>query len=145
MWTNLLYISHNYILVHLSCHSITKTKQDVSFSHGQVKDHGDWGSGRSPLSTPRYAPTAFCQDSIVVWLVRLMPAQDPGNLGMVNALDEGAEESHFVWLLQAPSTSESVNRWWSYEEWRLSTSFGWRSHEAPRGAALKMLPNGALI
>jgi hypothetical protein len=27
MWTNLLCISHNHILVHLSCHSITKTKQ----------------------------------------------------------------------------------------------------------------------
>jgi hypothetical protein len=27
LWTNLLCISHNHILVHLSCHSITKTKQ----------------------------------------------------------------------------------------------------------------------
>jgi hypothetical protein len=27
MWTNLLCISHDHILVHLSCHSITKTKQ----------------------------------------------------------------------------------------------------------------------
>jgi hypothetical protein len=27
MWTNLLCISHNHILVHLSCHLITKNKQ----------------------------------------------------------------------------------------------------------------------
>jgi hypothetical protein len=27
LWTNLLCISHNHILVHLNCHSITKTKQ----------------------------------------------------------------------------------------------------------------------
>jgi hypothetical protein len=38
MWTNLLCISHNHILVQLSCHSITKTNQgsfNVALVSGQ--------------------------------------------------------------------------------------------------------------
>ena len=38
MWTNLLCISHKHILVHLGCHSITKTKQGPLNQAGPIPE-----------------------------------------------------------------------------------------------------------
>jgi hypothetical protein len=54
MWTNLLCISHNHILVHLSCHSITKTKQgpfsnaDHAERHRLEAEEEEHGRGPRP-------------------------------------------------------------------------------------------------
>ena len=46
LWANLLCISHKHILVHLSCHSITKTKQGP-FREGS--GHGRLGVASAPM------------------------------------------------------------------------------------------------
>ena len=71
MWTNFLYISHQTQLVHLGCHSITKTKQgpfsatarpsvDGSFAPGggsRERGRARGAAGVGEVLTTGYRPT----------------------------------------------------------------------------------------
>jgi hypothetical protein len=85
MWTNLLCISHNHILVHLSCHSITKTKQGpfrvtVRWTRARLPPKPQhqrppsparhFSTSPSPWSCPQSNPCGRCSIAVVAKLVR---------------------------------------------------------------------------
>jgi hypothetical protein len=82
MWTNLLCISHSHILVHLSCHSITKTKQGPFKCSGACLFQMNSDGGLDTLEArqrrpPRPTPPMLALPKGLPWLVSALLLPTP--------------------------------------------------------------------